>query len=207
MNEVTPADVKKCAGFDWPSAVMATVAIAALLAAAWFRSGSTTKVKSISVGESAPLLRLTDLDSGEPLVMLGLKGKVVWLVFWSAGARDAPQSLAAIARASSKLRSHRRFAILTAAAEADNPGRVRAALAESQSDLPAYLASADNRLRFGAENADPPLHVLIDAEGQVLTIARGTSQSTLDRIADQARRHLDELAPADNTRFASRSPR
>jgi hypothetical protein len=202
MSEPPAAQAPKRRSIDWVSALMAAVTLIALFTAASFRFGSTAKVKSLTVGEPAPLLQLVDLDSSEPLLMLGLKGKVVWIVFWSAEAQNAPGTLAAIARASSKLRSHRRFNMLTAAVEIDKPDRVRTVISEAGVDLPVYLASADSRLRFGAEQADPPLQVLIDAEGQVMAIARGAGQSTLDRLADQAQRRLDELDPQGNTRFA-----
>jgi hypothetical protein len=205
-NDAPAAPVSKRGKIDWASALMAVVTIVALLTAAWFHFRSATKVKSLAVGDPAPLVRLIDLDSSEPLLMLGLKGKVVWIVFWSAEAKDASKTLAAIARASSKIRAHRRFTMLTAAIEAEKPDKVRAVMTETGVDVPVYLASADSRLRFGAETADPPLHVLIDAGGQVITIARGAGQSTLDRIVLQAQHRLDELDPEGNTRFAYRSP-
>ena len=94
---------------------------------------------------------------------------------------------------------------MTAAVESGEPDRVRAVVAESGVDLPVYLASPDSLRRFAAENADPPLNVLIDAEGQVIAIARGAGEATLDRLADQAKRRLDELDPMGNTRFAHRT--
>ncbi len=202
-DEQTPQTAKR-RSIDWASAAMAAVAIIALLVAASFRFGWPTKVKPVAVGEPAPILQLVDLDSSESVILLGLKGKVVWLVFWSAEAPDAPQTLAAIARASSKLRPHRRFTILTAAVEADQPNRVRSIIADTGLNLPVYLASAETRLRFGAENANPPLQVLIDSEGRIMAIARGASPSTLDRLADQVERRLEELDPQGTTRFAFR---
>ena len=71
------------------------------------------------------LLNLVDLDSSEPIFMAGLKGKVVWIVFWSAEAPAASSRLAAIARASKWIRPHRRFSLVTAAVPAGNPDRVR----------------------------------------------------------------------------------
>ena len=94
---------------------------------------------------------------------------------------------------------------MTAAARRGKPDRVRAVIAESGVDLPVYLASPESLRRFAAENADPPLHVLIDAEGQVIAIARGAGQATLERLADQAKHRLDELDPMGNTRFAFRA--
>jgi hypothetical protein len=80
---------------------------------------------------------------------------------------------------------------------------VRAVVAESGVKLPIYLASAESRRRFGALEADPPLNVLVDAEGHIATFARGTSPQTLERIADQATRMLDELGAPNDSRFAS----
>ncbi len=183
---------------------MAAVTVLALIAFLWFRYGSSTRSKSLAVGDPAPSLRLIDLDSSEPPLVLGLKGKVVWIVFWSSDAADAPQSLAAIARASSTIRAHRKFSMFAAAVGAREPDRVRAAAAESGGELPVYLASAESIRRFGAEQADPPLHVMIDENGQVIALARGAGSSTLDRLADQAKRRLDELEPHGTTRFAFR---
>ena len=54
--------------------------------------------------------------------------------------------------------------------------------------------------------ADPPLNVLIDADGRIATIARGTSPQTIERIAEQARKLLDELGPAMIRGLRVRSP-
>jgi hypothetical protein len=187
---------------DWLSALMATVTVAALLGAAWLRSGSFTSGRSLSVGDRAPALQLVDLDSAEPILIAGLRGNVVWVVFWSADGPTASSSLAAIARASSRIRMHRRFSLVTAATQAGGPDRVRAVVAKSGVDLPVYLASRDSLRKFAAANADPPLNVLIDSDGQVIAIARGAGDSTLERLVNQAKRRLDELDPMGNTRFA-----
>ena len=47
------------------------------------------------------------------------------------------------------------------------------------------------------------MHVLIDPDGHIATIARGMNEQTIDRLASQARKLLDELGPSDDTRFAS----
>jgi hypothetical protein len=200
MSEAARAPWRR--SIDWLSALMATVTVTALLGAAWLRSGSFNSRPSLSVGDRVPVLQLVDLDSSEPIVMAGLNGKVVWIIFWSAEGPAASSRLAAIARASKGIRAHRRFSLLTAAAPADKPDQVRAVIAESGVDLPVYLASAESLHRFAAENTEPPLNVLIDAEGQVIAIARGAGDATLDRLADQAKRRLDELDPMGNTRFA-----
>jgi hypothetical protein len=203
MSEAAAAPWRR--SIDWLSALMATVTVAALFGAAWLRSGLFTSQRSLSVGDPVPILQLVDLDSSEPILMAGLKGKVVWIVFWSAEAADTSSRLTAIARASKGIRHHRRFSLVTAATPAGKPDRVRAVITESGVDLPVYLASPDSLRRFAAENADPPLNVLIDAEGQVIAIARGAGDATLERLADQAKRQLDELDPMGNTRFAHRA--
>jgi hypothetical protein len=199
-----PVERPRRPSIDWLSALMATVTVVALLGAAWFRTGSAARQGSLAVGDRAPLLELVDLDSSEPLLLAGLKGKIVWIVFWSADAPAAPGSLAAIARATNRLRTHRRFSLVTAAASGGDPGRVRAAVASSGVDLAVYLASPDSLRRFSAENADPPLNVLLDSDGKIIAIARGAGQATIDRLALQAGHQLDELDPLGNTRFASR---
>ena len=203
-TDAEPDAAAQRAKFDRVSAAMAAVTVLALLAFLWFRYSSSTRGRSLAVGDPAPLLRLIDLDSSEPVLVLGLKGKVVWIVFWSAEAGDAPKTLAAIGRASSTIRAHRKFSMFVAAVGASKPDRVRAAAAEAGGELPVYLASAESILRFDAEQADPPFHVLIDENGQIIAMARGAGSGTLDRLADQAKRRLDELDPHGTTRFACR---
>jgi hypothetical protein len=135
-------------------------------------------------------------------VLAGLKGNVVWVVFWSAETPGAPSTLAAIARASKQIRTHRRFSLVTAAVETGDADRVRAAIAKSGVDLPVYLLGPESRRQYAVDNAEPPLQILIDAEGNIATIASGAGQATIDRIADQAKRQLDELDPLGNIRFA-----
>ncbi len=92
---------------------------------------------------------------------------------------------------------------MAAAIETDQAETVREMTSASQFKLPIYIASPETRRRYGAERADPPLHVLIDAAGHVIAIARGAGRPTIDRIADQAKRQLDELDPLGDTRFVS----
>jgi peroxiredoxin len=177
--------------------------VTSLLGAVWLRTRRPPQNEPPAVGALAPPLRLLDLETSEPIVLVGLRGKVVWVIFWSADSTSARSSLAAIESAWSALKTDGRFAVVAAAVETDNPVRVRAAAAASGVKLPVYLASAETRRRFGALQADPPLNILIDADGRIATIARGTSPKTIDRIAEQARRLLDELGPIEDTRFAS----
>ena len=201
MDEAS--DVPTRRRIDGITAIMVVVTVASLLGAVWLRVRRMPENEPPAVGSLAPPLRLLDLETSEPIVLVGLRGKVVWIVFWSADSNSVGSSLAAIEPAWSTLKAQGRFAMVAAAVEADNPIRVRAAAAASGVKLPVYLASAETCRRFGARLADPPLNILIDADGRIATIARGTSPQTIDRIADQATRLLDELGPLENTRFAS----
>jgi hypothetical protein len=199
MNE--PTEIPPRRRIDWFSGLMAGVAVAASLGAAWFYFGRHPRESSLVVGSPAPLLQLIDLETSEPLVLAGLHDKVVWIVFWSAGSASGPSSLPVIARAWSRLKEHRRFGMAAAAIDSE-PARVRAVVAESGFEMPVYLASPESRRRFNAEVADPPLNVLLDAEGKVAAIARGTAPQTIDRLTRQASRLLEELDPQGRTRFA-----
>ena len=188
---------------DPVTAIMMAVTATALLAAIWLKSRGTPENEPPRVGALAPPLRLLDMETSEPLALVGQRGKVVWVVFWSATSPSPSSSLAAIERASVPLRARRRFAMVAAAVDTDQPARVRAAVAESQVKLPVYLASAENVRRYGAGAGMSPLHVLIEADGRIAAIAREAGPQTIERIADQARRLLDDLGPLDDTRFAS----
>ena len=193
---------------DAMSGLMSAITLAALIGAVWMRFGpSSRESPTVAVGRAAPPLRLLDMETSEPLVLVGLEGKVVWVVFWSAEAASGRSCLAELAAAVKRLQAHRRFALVTAAVEAGAPAHVRAAVAAIGVDLPVYLASATTRRQFGAETADPPLHVLIDADGRVLAMAVGAGRPTLERFAAQAGRRLDELDPLGETRFAARGGR
>jgi hypothetical protein len=197
------SDIPTKRRIDGITAVMVVVTVASLLGAVWLRTRRPPEQETAVVGSLAPPLRLLDLESSEPIVLVGLRGKVVWVVFWSADSEAVGSSLAAIGSAWGKLKAEPRLAMATAAVEVGDRDRVRAAAAVSGVKLPVYLATAETRRRFGALQADPPLNVLIDGDGHIATIARGTSPQTIERITAQARRMLDELGPVDETRFAS----
>jgi len=198
-----PTEIPLRRRIDWVSAAVAFATVAALVGSLWYRSGRPAAPGPLAIGDPAPPLRLLDLKTSEPLVLLGSRGKVVWIIFWSADSPSGRSSLPELQRVWVRLKAHRQFALLTAAVEADQPGRVRTAVAESGVELPVYLASSETRQRFSAEQADPPLHIMIDAQGHVMALARGADRQTIERFADLARRQLDELDPLGATRFAS----
>jgi peroxiredoxin len=196
-------DIRSRRRVDGITAVMAVVTVASLVGAAWLRTRHQPANEPPTVGALAPPLRLLDPTTSEPIVLVGLRGKVVWVVFWSAEKPAGGSSLAAFQPAWNSLKAQGRFAMLAAAVEADKPDHVRAVAAENYVTLPVYLASAETRQRFGTLDVELPLSVLIDADGHIAALARGTSPQTIERIANQARRLLDGLGPADDLRFAS----
>lgn len=200
MEEAT--DIPTKCRVDGITAVMLIVTVAALVGAGWLRTRHKPADPPPVAGALAPPLRLLDLQSAEPILLVGLRGKVVWVVFWSAESASRRSSLRALEPAWNWLKAQSRFAMVVAAVEADEPESVRVVVAEAGVKLPVYLASAETRRRFGATQADPPLSVLIDADGKIVALARGTSPQTIGRITDQSRRLLDELGPDDDTRFA-----
>ena len=192
---------------DPVTAIMLVVTAIALLSAIWLKAKGTPVNEPPRVGAMAPSLRLLDVETSEPLVLVGQRGKVIWVVFWSTASPSASSSLAAIERASVRLRARRRFAMVAAAVDIDQPARVRAAIAERRVELPVYLASAESLRSYGVDHGSPPLHVLIDADGRLAAIARETGSQTIERIAGQAERMIDELGPTDDTRFAGGASR
>ena len=189
---------------DRVSVLLALVTLVLVGWTAWLRFRPASRPEPPAVGQALPPLRLLDLQTAEPLILLGAKGKVTWIVFWSAISPSGRASLSNIEGVWKRLRSHRRFTMVTAAASSEQPERVRSALAEIHTTVPAYLAGPETLRSIGAELADPPLHVLVDGEGQIAALVRGSGQETIDRLAAQAQGWLEEMDPLGNSRFASR---
>src|SRR5262245_35481420 len=98
---------------DAMSALMSLITIAALVGAAWLRFGPSSSIESPgpAVDAEAPPLRLLDMETSDPLVLVGLHDKVVWVVFWSANGPTGRSCLPELAAAGKSLKSHRRFAL------------------------------------------------------------------------------------------------
>ena len=73
---------------DSMGGLMMLVTLAALCGTAWLRlgRGSAPEATTAAIGVEAPPLRLIDPETSEPVVLVGLNSKVVWVVFWSAAA-------------------------------------------------------------------------------------------------------------------------
>lgn len=182
---------------------MALVTTVALAWGAWLRFGPPPPAEPPGIGGTPPPLGLLDANTEEPLVLLGLKGRVVWLTFWTAG---SPADLGTLDRVWARFRLRNRFTMVAAAVDSAAPGRVRAVVDHARSGLPVYLATPQTCRAFGALPPNLPLHVLIDETGRVGAVAQGSSRELLDRLQGQAERWLDELEPIGKTRFAMRTP-
>jgi hypothetical protein len=187
--------------FDWVGALIATVTVMALGWVVWQRFGPPSRPEPPGLGAKSPPLRLIDPVTLEPIVLLGLRGKLVWLTFWSVDSPSARSDLGALERVWKRFKERERFAMAAVAVESGSSDRLRAALTASHATLPAYLASPATSRAFGAEGTDLPLHFLIDETGRVAAVSRGGGPS-LDRLADKAETWLDELQPFAKTRFA-----
>src|SRR5438093_3405237 len=99
------------------SGLMSVITVAALIGAAWLRFGPSAGTEPLAVGAEAPPLRLLDLETSDSLVLVGLHGKVVWVVFWSAASSSGRSGLPELVAAWQGLKAHQRFALVTAAVE------------------------------------------------------------------------------------------
>jgi hypothetical protein len=192
---------------DLISAMMSAVTVTAIVGVGWLRYGPTSPAAGLAMDAEAPPLRLLDVRTSEPMVLIGLGDRVVWVVFWSAAAPSGRECLEEMERAWERLKAHRRFAMVAAAVEVDKAASVRGVMEGAGVHLPVYLASPEMQRQFQVQGADPPLHVLIDEGGRVIATARHAGRPTVDRIAEQVRRRLQELDPIGETRFASRPGR
>jgi hypothetical protein len=189
---------------DRPSVVLCLIALALASATAWLRLGPGLWPAPPKLGSPLPPTRLGRLQDDEQLLLLGLEGRVTWLVFLSAESAEGRAALPRLEAAWKRLKSSRRFAMVAAAVEQDVPGRLRTALAEYRGEgrLPLYLAGRDARRTFGVDGAEAPWHFLVDPDGRIAAIARGSGAETIDRLAKQAGGWLESMEPLEAPRFA-----
>jgi hypothetical protein len=182
---------------------MALVTSVAVAWTVWLRFGGDAPVEPPRVGAAFPPLRLLDADTAEPIVLVGLRGRVVWVTFWSA---SSPSEFAELDRVWGRLGSRRGFSMVAAAVDAPAAGRIRALVDRAKTSLPVYLAAPETHRAFGVTARNVPLHLLIDELGHVGAVAQGASRDTFARLVVQAERWLDEMEPLGKTRFATNPP-
>jgi hypothetical protein len=192
---------------DRISVILALLAGGMVVWTAWLRFGPAQEVGPPIVGSPMPPVRLLDLQTSEARILFGVKGKVVWVVFWSANSPSGQSVLPRLETVWKRLSLHRCFTLVAAATDAHEPHLVRATLAQARATLPVYLATPETLRDFAVKQADPPLHFLIDGDGRIAAMAQGAGQETIDRLLGQARDWLERLDPAGGTRFAAIPPR
>lgn len=190
---------------DRPSVALGLITLGLVAATIWLRFGPGLWTAPPKVGSHLPPTRFGRLEDAEPLLLLGIEGRVTWLVFLSAESADGLAVLPQLEAVWKKLSPSRRFALVAAAVDQGGPERLRAALAqyEGRGRLPLYRADRDARRVFGVDGADPPWHFLVDPEGRIAAIARGSGKEMIDRLAKQASRWLEAMEPLDEAYFAS----
>ena len=191
---------------DWLSLGMAVVITAAVTWTLWLRIGPGSWPDPPSPGTRAPLLMLKPLEGGEPILLAGTRGKIVWLVFWSARSDAAGAVLLEVAKIQRRFAASSHFQLLAIAID-DGVDRARSVL--KQANLPAevgvYLAPTRTRRAFGAW--DLPLHVVIDEDGIVAAVVGGREGGDSQRLGDRVEEWLKPLDPLGGTRFAWRDGR
>ena len=88
---------------------------------AWLRFSPRSRPEPPAVGQALPPLRLLDLKTSEPMILLGSKGKVTWLVFWSANSPSESTGLARLEAVWTRLKWHRRLTMVAAAINLPEP--------------------------------------------------------------------------------------
>jgi hypothetical protein len=191
---------------DWPGWLMACMTVIALGAVLWLRFGPRSRPEPPGVGRVMAALRLLDPETGNPVVLPGLRGKIVWVSFLSLAATSGRTDFDDLERIWKRFRSHERFAMAAVSIDADRPDLLRTALHDSGATLPAYLATPGTTRALGAEGRALPLHILIDETGRIIAILKG--KASLDSLAEQVEERLEELEPPPlKKRFAmARSP-
>ncbi len=188
---------------DWINAVLAVATSAAIGWVVWNHLGHTPPRNPPKVGTSPPPLRLLDVQTSEPLLLVGLRGKIVWIMFWSATAPADRAVIEDLASVTKQLQGRSRFSVVVVAVDRDSADAVKAASKALKGSLPVYIASEETQRAYGVTARQLPVHFLIDDDGQIGVIARGSDHATLARLADQAETWLDSLEPLGRTRFAS----
>lgn len=186
----------------WTAGQSAAVAAALALvaASAWIYLGFRNRSAPLLVGSRFPPTRFERFEDADPLLVLGLEGRVTWLVFLPIDAREGLEPLAQLESHWREFRSNSRFSLVAATVDHQRPVS-SSALGEYRGRLPLYVADGDVQHLFGVDRVESLRHILIGPRGRIDVIANGSDQETIDRVARRARLWLDALAPPRDARF------
>lgn len=191
---------KKSRWLVCPSVSM-VVALALLAASAWLWLGVGKRSSPPVVGSRFPPTRLERFNDADPFLVLGLEGRITWLVFLPVNAPEGLEPLDQLEPFQRELRSNRRFSMIAATIDRTGPDHPSSALQEYRGRLPLYVAGGEVQRLFGVERAGSPRHILIGPRGRIDLIVDGADRETIDRVAQRARLWLDVLAPPRDARF------
>ncbi|MDR3638487.1 MAG: hypothetical protein P4L84_32080, partial [Isosphaeraceae bacterium] len=121
---------------------MAVATATALTWFAWERLKPAPPPDPPKVGAVPPTLRLIDPATDEPLLLFGLRGKVVWVTFWSAEAAASRALLDDLGKAEKRLHARGRFSMVAVAVDRDPPAGGRTAAGAGQGGVAGYLGTA-----------------------------------------------------------------
>ncbi|WP_202594209.1 TlpA disulfide reductase family protein [Frateuria defendens] len=153
-----------------------TLAVLAAGLGGWWQHRARQPAAGL-IGQAVPDLTLDDLD-GRPHRLGDYRGRRVLLNLWASWCgpclKEMPALSAAAAQAQAKSGEH---APIVLGIAMDDPQRVRAFLAAHPVGYPVLLGRFDNpstSTQLGDEAGLLPYSVLLDGEGRVLAIRRGT---------------------------------
>ena len=199
-TDSTPA---KAANIDWISALLALAAslLIAVSGYGWLMGSSNgeTKPERPSVASIPPPLRLIDPITGEPVVLIGLQGKVVWVSFISAASKNAQADYDALSKVWKGLHLHRKFAMAVVASPSEDRAAIKGLIRAASEKLPTYIAAKETAAAYGVNASNLPFHLVLDPSGKVGAIG---GEGMIDRLAKDATQWLEEIEPSGWTRFA-----
>lgn len=187
--------------WPWRPSMALAISFGLLAASAWLWWGVGERPSPPVVGSRFPPTQLERLEDADPFLVLGLEGRVTWLVFLPVDATEGLEPLARLEPFQREFRSNRRFSLITATIDARGATDRAPALAEYRGRLPLYVAGGDVQRLFGVERVGSPRHILIGPRGRIDLIADGSGRETIERVASRARRWLRVLAPPADARF------
>ena len=183
---------------DLLTALMAGFTVIFLVGTLWMRYGPAPQPNPPVVGADAPGIVLVDPWGEDPNLFLGLRGKVVWLTFWSGRSPGVVDTLESIWR---RHGGHRMFSMIAAAEEGTALTEIRSLQQQRGWSLPVYRAAATTRFEYGVQPELIPMHFLLD-DGKILASSLDFPTDPVGELENRLRSRLQELDPGGSMRYA-----
>lgn len=211
MNNPLPdssTPVPKHRRVDWLSVLLILATLGVLGKTAWQRFGPEPWPDPPRVGQTPPLIRLVELETGKSLILGYPRGQVLWITFWSHEDKDAAQDLRDLDAAWQSLKNRASFLMFAAASVSSDQAKpdlypsVTQLIGQTQSTVPVALAPPKAQRAFGAQPSKRPLHILIDDKGKILAIESGRNPDIFRNFTKMVKTRLDQIEPFNGPRFA-----